>query len=113
MNFQVCGEIIKKLPVQSGTTDKGFQWKNQVILVRAYDKDQHVIALLLRGSRVDEYSKLDEGEAIIAFFEIDSRINTSKNGNEYQSTICEAFLIYQYTGTIAEAQAKQDQIQVN
>ena len=73
MNFQLSGEVLRVLPVERGTTKNGYPFQKQTIVVRCFDKEQHVVALDLRGSRVDEYDYLKQGSRITAFFEIDSR----------------------------------------
>lgn len=112
MNFQVGGEVLRTLPVISGTNQKGYPYQNQTIVVRAFDKEQHVIALELKGNRVDEYDYLKQGDKITAWFEIDSRPFTDKNGNERYSSTNEVYLIRCYKGEVSEAQMIQDQISV-
>ena len=110
MNFQVSGEVLRVLPVVSGTTQKGYNYQKQTIVVRAFDKEQHIIALELRGNRVDEYDYLKKGDKITAFFEIDSRSYQDKEGNERFSSNIEAYLIRSYQENVSEAQLIQDQM---
>lgn len=112
MNFQVSGEVLRTLPVVSGTTQKGYHYQKQTIVLRAFDKEQHVIALELRGNRVDEYDYLKQGDKITVWFEIDSRTYQDKEGNERYSSTNEAYLIRCYEGEVSEAQMIQDQISV-
>ena len=112
MNFQVSGEVLRTLPVVSGTTQKGYDYQKQTIVVRAFDKEQHIIALELRGNRVDEYDYLKAGDKITAFFEIDSRSYKDKEGNERFTSTNEAYMIRCYEGEVSEAQMIQDQISV-
>lgn len=112
MNFQVSGEVLRTLPVVSGTTQKGYHYQKQTIVLRAFDKEQHVIALELRGNRVDEYDYLKQGDKITAWFEIDSRSFPDKDGNERFSSTNEAYMIRYYEGEVSAAQMLQDQIGV-
>ena len=112
MNFQVSGEVLRTLPVVSGTTQKGYHYQKQTIVLRAFDKEQHVIALELRGNRVDEYDYLKQGDKITAWFEIDSRSFQDKDGNERFTSTNEAYMIRCYEGEVSEAQMIQDQISV-
>ena len=110
MNFQLSGEIVRILPIESGTSRKGFPYQNRVIVVRAFDKEQHMIALELKGQRVDDYDYLREGNQITAFFEIDSRSWEDGNGKERFSSTNEAYMIREFVGEPSEAQRIQDQV---
>lgn len=110
MNFQVNGEVLRILPVVSGTTQKGYDFKKQTIVLRAFDKEQHIIALEIRGKRVDEYDYLKAGDQITALFEIESRSYQNKEGKECFSSNIEAYLIRSYVENASEAQLIQDQM---
>lgn len=110
MNFQLSGEVLRVLPVERGTTKNGYPFQKQTIVVRCFDKEQHVVALDLRGSRVDEYDYLKQGSRITAFFEIDSRSWEDIKGVERFNSTNEAYLIREYREDVSEAQMIQDQI---
>lgn len=110
MNFQLSGEVLRVLPVERGTTKNGYPFQKQTIVVRCFDKEQHVVALDLRGSRVDEYDYLKQGSRITAFFEIDSRSWEDSKGVERFHSTNEAYLIREYSEDVSEAQMIQDQM---
>lgn len=110
MNFQVSGEVLRILPVVSGTTQKGYDFKKQTIVLRAFDKEQHIIALDIRGKRVDEYDYLKAGNQITALFEIDSRSYTDKEGTERFSSTIEAYYIRDYVGNPNDEILLQDRV---
>ena len=110
MNFQVSGEVLRILPVVSGTTQKGYDFKKQTIVLRAFDKEQHIIALEVRGKRVDEYDYLKAGDQITALFEIESRSYQNKEGKECFSSNIEAYYIRDYVGNPSDEQLLNDQV---
>ena len=110
MNFQVSGEVLRVLSVASGTTQKGYNYQKRTIVIRAFDKEQHIIALELRGNRVDEYDYLKAGNQITALFEIGSRSYTNKEGTERFFSNIEAYYIREYVGDPNDEILLQDKV---
>lgn len=74
MNFEVIGEVTNVLPVESGITNKGVEWKSWTFVLKAFDKEQHKIALRLRNERIREFTRdVQIGKQLHVYFEIESR----------------------------------------
>ena len=82
MNFEVSGEVIRVEEVEGGITKRGNNWRGRTFVIRAFDKEQHVIALRQKNNRIDEYTPI-VGERLYIQFEIDSKSSdiTDNDGN--------------------------------
>ena len=60
------------LPLQSGTSQAGKEWKKQEFVVETHEQYPKKICMHLFGDRVDQYP-VSEGEEVSVNFDIESR----------------------------------------
>ncbi len=70
--MDVTGIIVKKLPVQSGTSANG-PWQKQEFVIQTEDQYPKNICFSLWGQRVDDLSRYNENERVKVFFDVSSR----------------------------------------
>lgn len=70
--MDITGIIIKKLPVQSGTSANG-PWQKQDFVIQTEDQYPKQVCFSLWGQRVDDLSRYNENERVRVFFDVSSR----------------------------------------
>lgn len=78
-NLELTGEIIKVLPVLTGTSAKG-EWKKQEFIVKYGDKYPKEVCLAVWGDVIPENADSLVGQAVEASIDAESREN---NGRYY------------------------------
>jgi len=69
--MEVTGKIIKKLPVQSGTSKSGNPWSKQEYVLETQEAYPKKIFFSFFGDRANQYP-LEEGQNVNLSFDIDS-----------------------------------------
>jgi hypothetical protein len=72
MALEFSGKLIRKLPVQSGTTDRG-SWSKQEIVVEIPGQFPQQVCVSLWGDRVNDAVKYAEGDILKVSFSLQSR----------------------------------------
>lgn len=73
MALEITGKLIKKLPVQSGTSTKG-EWKKQEFVLETQESFPRKICMNVWGAdKVDEFAGYGEGEILKVSVNIESR----------------------------------------
>lgn len=88
--METFGKIISKPDMRMGETENG-SWQEQTIVVETMDDTQRKQALVFRGDKATEASKLQVGEVVKVRFSPSSR---EYNGRWY--TQLDAFWIERY-----------------
>ena len=70
--MEIKGQLIQKLPVSSGTSQKG-QWKSQEIIVETIETYPKKIAIEFFGDKVSEIDKLNINDQLTVSINIESR----------------------------------------
>lgn len=70
--MEVKGKVVTVLPLQSGTSQAGNQWKKQELVIETHDQFPKKICLTLFGDRVDQYP-VAQNDEIVASIDIESR----------------------------------------
>lgn len=70
--MEVSGKIIFKLPLQSGTSQAGRQWKKQEYVLETHDSFPKKVKFDFFGDRVDQFP-LEIGDEITLSYDIESR----------------------------------------
>lgn len=70
--MEIQGKLISKLTEQTGTSAKG-EWKKQDAVIETLEQFPKKICITFWGERADELKKLNEGDSIKVFFDIESR----------------------------------------
>lgn len=70
--MDITGIIIKKLPVQSGTSANG-PWQKQDFVIQTEEQYPKQVCFSLWGQRVDDLSRYNENERVRVFFDVSSR----------------------------------------
>ncbi|MDR1406202.1 MAG: DUF3127 domain-containing protein [Prevotellaceae bacterium] len=81
MALEFSGKLIKKLPVQSGSSDRG-SWSRQEIIIEIPGQFPQNVCVSLWGDRVNEAAKYVEGDILKVSFDLQSR---EYNGKWYTS----------------------------
>lgn len=73
MALELVGKVIKKLPVQSGTSARG-EWSKQEFIIETQENFPKKICMNVWGSeKVEELSKFKDGENLKISVNIESR----------------------------------------
>lgn len=70
--MELKGKVIQLLPLQSGTSQAGKEWKKQEFVVETHEQYPKKICMHLFGDRVEQYP-VSEGEEVSVYFDIESR----------------------------------------
>ena len=70
--MEIQGKLISKLTEQTGTSAKG-EWKKQDAVIETLEQFPKKVCITFWGERADELKKLNEGDNIKVFFDIESR----------------------------------------
>ena len=70
--MEVQGKIILKLPLASGTSKAGNQWKKQEYVLETHDAYPKKVHFDFFGDRADQYP-LEVGDEVTVSFDIESR----------------------------------------
>lgn len=70
--MEVKGKVVAVLPLQSGTSQTGNQWKKQEFVIETFAQFPKKICMTLFGDRVDQYPVAID-EEIVANIDIESR----------------------------------------
>ncbi|MEG1643865.1 MAG: DUF3127 domain-containing protein [Bacteroidales bacterium] len=70
--METKGKIVHLLPLQSGTSQSGKEWKKQEFIVETQEQYPKKICMHLFGDRVDQYP-VAEGDDITVNFDVESR----------------------------------------
>ncbi len=73
MALEITGSLIKKLPVQSGSSVRG-EWQKQEFVIETQDNFPKKVCMNVWGSdKVSELSSYSEGELLKVSFNVESR----------------------------------------
>ncbi len=72
MAMEISGKLIKKMPVQSGSSDRG-TWSRQDIIIETPGQYPKSVCISLWGDRVNDAVKYNEGDLLKISFDIQSR----------------------------------------
>ena len=70
--MEIKGKIIAVLPLQSGVSQAGKQWKKQEFVVETPDQFPRKVCMTLFGDRVDQYP-VAIGDDVVVSIDIESR----------------------------------------
>ena len=70
--MEFTGLLIQKLPVQSGTSQKG-EWKSQDIIIETVETYPKKIAINFYGDKINEIEKLNINDDITVTANVESR----------------------------------------
>lgn len=70
--MEIKGKIIEVLPLQSGVSQAGKQWKKQEFVVETPDQFPRKVCMTLFGDRVDQYP-VAIGDDVVVSIDIESR----------------------------------------
>ncbi|NUM31143.1 MAG: DUF3127 domain-containing protein [Bacteroidetes bacterium] len=70
--MEIQGRLITKLPEQSGTSAKG-EWKKQDAVIETLEQYPKKVCITFWSDKVDELKKVNDGETIKVYFDIESR----------------------------------------
>jgi len=60
--MEVKGKVIKKLPLESGTSKAGKEWKKQTIIIETAEEFNNTVAVSAFGDeKIAQMNKLEEG----------------------------------------------------
>ncbi|MDR3181076.1 MAG: DUF3127 domain-containing protein [Prevotellaceae bacterium] len=72
MALELIGKLIKKLPVQSGTSARGV-WSKQDFIIETQEQYPRKVCVSAWGERVNELSGMAEGDMLKVSFNVESR----------------------------------------
>ena len=73
MKYEATGKLVKKLPVQSGTSKTGKDWEKQEFVIETDSKYDPNLCFNLFGEDVAKLSRISEGETITVGFYLSSK----------------------------------------
>ena len=79
--MEIRGRIIKKLPLQSGTSQSGSQWAKQEYVLETEGQYPKKVFFDFFGDKIVEYA-LEEGQNVVIRYDLESR---EHNGKWYTS----------------------------
>ncbi|MBO4871310.1 MAG: DUF3127 domain-containing protein [Muribaculaceae bacterium] len=72
--MEVQGKIIQKLPLQSGTSKAGNEWRKQVYILETIENFPKKVAFDFFGDRINQYDAICEvGNTVKISYDIESR----------------------------------------
>jgi hypothetical protein len=71
--MEITGKLISVLPLESGTSKSGKDWKKQGFILETPGQYPKQICLQAWGDRVDDVEKLTTGDTLNCFIDIESR----------------------------------------
>jgi len=72
MALEISGKLIKKMPVQNGSNDRG-GWSKQEIIIEIPGQYPKTVCVSLWGDRVNDAAKYEEGAMLKISIDIQSR----------------------------------------
>ena len=88
--MEIQGRIIQVMPLASGVSKAGNNWKKQEYLLETKDQYPRKVLFNFFNNNVDQYP-LQVGDDIILSFDIESRSFTGRDGVERSSTEIRGF----------------------
>jgi hypothetical protein len=83
--MEIKGIIVKKLPIESGVSKKGKEWKKQLIIVeRPEEKYNKEICIETFGDKIEYLNKFEVGDTISILANVFSREWNGKYFNSIQ-----------------------------
>jgi len=74
MSLKIIGRITKILPIETGTSKAGKDWKKQAFVIDNYSQfNPHVCFSVFGDEKVEALSKFSEGQEVEVFFNVSSR----------------------------------------
>lgn len=70
--MEIKGKITHVLPLQSGTSKTGNEWKKQEFVLQTADQYPKSICFFLWGDKIDQYA-INVDEEVIVSFDVESR----------------------------------------
>jgi hypothetical protein len=71
-NLEIDGRIVSILPMQSGTSKAGNEWKKQDFVLETETQYPKKVCMTMWGEKIDQFN-LSEGDKVRAAFDIESR----------------------------------------
>lgn len=69
---ELSGQIIKRLPIQEGTSSRG-AWKKQTLVIETTDQYPKKVAIDFWNDKVDEVQKFFDGQNVTISINIESK----------------------------------------
>jgi|688.fasta_scaffold107805_2 hypothetical protein len=83
-------QVVKKLPVEKGTSKTGVNWQKQTVVLETNGEYPKKIAMSFFGNTADEIGKVKEGDFLDCNIDIESR---EYNGKYYTDVKCWKFKV--------------------
>tara|TARA_R100001443_G_scaffold1076_2_gene4219 strand:+ start:103 stop:417 length:315 start_codon:yes stop_codon:yes gene_type:complete len=81
--MEVIGKLIKKLPLESGTSKAGKEWKKQIVIIETIEEFNNTVAVSAFGDeKIAQMNKLEEGMKVSILCNVYSR---EYNGKYYHN----------------------------
>tara|TARA_R110002020_G_scaffold9069_4_gene36281 strand:- start:3367 stop:3699 length:333 start_codon:yes stop_codon:yes gene_type:complete len=81
--MDVKGRLVKKLPLESGTSKAGKEWKKQTVIVETAEEFNNTVAVSAFGDdKIKQLDKLEEGMVVSILCNVYSR---EYNGKYYHN----------------------------
>tara|TARA_R100001443_G_scaffold1076_1_gene4216 strand:+ start:605 stop:916 length:312 start_codon:yes stop_codon:yes gene_type:complete len=80
--MEVKGKLIKKLPLESGTSKSGNEWQKQTAVIDTGDEFNNIIAVSAFGDKVVKLDALEVGMKVAILCNVHSR---EYNGKYYHN----------------------------
>jgi hypothetical protein len=80
--MEVTGKLIKKLPLESGTSKAGKEWQKQTAVIDTGDEFNNIIAVSAFGDKVAKLNVLEVGMKVAILCNVHSR---EYNGKYYHN----------------------------
>ena len=80
--MQVIGKLIKKLPLESGTSKSGNEWQKQTAIIDTGNEFNNIIAVSAFGDKVTKLNALEVGMKVEILCNVYSR---EYNGKYYHN----------------------------
>ena len=72
--MNVKGRLVKKLPLESGTSKAGKEWKKQTVIVETAEEFNNTVAVSAFGDdKIKQLDKLEEGMVVSILCNVYSR----------------------------------------
>jgi hypothetical protein len=71
-NLEIEGRIVNILPLQSGTSKAGNEWKKQDFVLETESQYPKKVCMTMWGEKIDQFA-VNEGDKVKAAFDIESR----------------------------------------
>jgi hypothetical protein len=81
--MEVKGKVIKKLPLESGTSKAGKEWKKQTVIIETAEEFNNIVAVSAFGDeKIAQMNKLEDGMTATILCNVYSR---EYNGKYYHN----------------------------